>query len=227
MNDAVLPRSIELLGWSFSEAIPTTLGVSLFLVALAVIIRRRPGLREAAEAVYEMVERSIKSSVSPEVDARPVVPLILTLWLFIGATNLVGLLPGLRSPTADLATACALALLSLSAGHVLAIRAGGMASFRRFLEPHPLMLPFNIVGELSRTLALALRLFGNMLSGQLIGAIVLYLAGLLVPVPLLLLGVLTAVVQAYIFGVLTLVFTAGGLEAAGRRARLHPEEEPS
>ena len=82
------------------------------------------------------------------------------------------------------------------------------------MEPTPLLLPLNVIGELSRTFALALRLFGNMLSGTLVSAIVLYVAGLLVPVPLMLLSVLTSVVQAYIFGVLTLVFAASSLQSA-------------
>ena len=94
----------------------------------------------------------------------------------------------------------------------------------KYLEPNPLLLPFNIIGEASRTVALALRLFGNMLSGTLVGAIFVYLAGLLIPVPLMLLSALTAVVQAYIFGVLTLVFAASSLETAGRSASPSKQE---
>jgi hypothetical protein len=83
-------------------------------------------------------------------------------------------------------------------------------------------LPFNIIGELSRTVALALRLFGNMLSGALIGAIIVYLAGLLLPVPLMMLSVLTSLVQAYIFGVLTLVFAVSSVETVSRGPRGRP-----
>jgi F-type H+-transporting ATPase subunit a len=139
-----------------------------------------------------------------------------SLWLFIGVANLVGLLPLLSSPTRDLSLTAALALVSFGAGHVFAFRRAGMAYLRRYIEPSPFLLPFNVIGEISRTVAMALRLFGNMLSGTLIGAIAVYLAGLLIPVPLMLLGVLTGVVQAYIFGVLTLVFAAGSAEAATR-----------
>ena len=109
-----------------------------------------------------------------------------------------------------------LALIAFLAGHVYAYRAQGIRYLKHYLEPSRLLLPFNIIGELSRTVALALRLFGNMLSGHLIGAILVFLVGLPIPVPLLLLSVLTSVVQAYIFGVLTLVFTASSMQVAAR-----------
>ncbi len=109
-----------------------------------------------------------------------------------------------------------MAAIAFVAGHVHAYRKRGLSYLRQYISPNPLLLPLNILGEATRTLALALRLFGNMLSGTLVGAIVVALAGLLVPVPLMLLSVLTAVVQAYIFGVLTLVFAASSLETAER-----------
>lgn len=168
--------------------------------------------RQTLELVYDALERAILAMV--RADVRPLVPLILTQWLFIGLSNLAGLVPGIASPTRDLSLAAALAAVSFVAGHVHAVRQRGLGHLRQYIEPHPLLLPFNVLGELSRTVALALRLFGNMLSGTLVGAIFLYLAGLLVPVPLMLLSALTAVVQAYIFGVLTLVFAVGSLEAA-------------
>jgi F-type H+-transporting ATPase subunit a len=126
-------------------------------------------------------------------------------------------LPGVASPTRDLSLTAALALVSFSSGHIHAIRVHGVSYLRHYIEPSPFLLPFNVIGEIGRTIALALRLFGNMLSGHLVIAIVLYLAGLLLPVPLMLLGVLTGLVQAYIFGVLTLVFAASSLREAERR----------
>ena len=81
------------------------------------------------------------------------------------------------------------------------------------MQPNPILLPFNVIGELSRTLALAVRLFGNIMSLEMAALLVLLVAGLLVPVPLLMLHVVEALVQAYIFGVLALVYIAGGLES--------------
>lgn len=197
-----------------TDVVVVTLILSALLVLVGWVLRRVERTRLAVELAYEALEHAVVDMVS--VDARPLVPLIVTLWLFIGAANLVGLVPGVLSPTRDLSLTAALALISFSAGHIYALRTRGLRYLRQYIEPHPLLLPFNIIGELSRTVALALRLFGNMLSGSLIGAIIVYLAGLLLPVPLMFLSVLTSLVQAYIFGVLTLVFAVSSVETVSR-----------
>ncbi|MCC6903389.1 MAG: F0F1 ATP synthase subunit A [Polyangiaceae bacterium] len=202
---------------SVTDTMLVSLVVSVLLVAVGRLALRSPRARSALEIVYAALESSITSMTVSNV--RPLVPLVLTQWLFIGVANLAGLLPGIASPTRDLSIAAALAMVSFVAGHVHAARTRGIAYLRQYIEPSPFLLPFNVIGELSRTVALALRLFGNMLSGTLIGAILVYIAGLLVPVPLMLLGALTAVVQAYIFGVLTLVFAASSVENAMRPER--------
>jgi F-type H+-transporting ATPase subunit a len=162
-----------------------------------------------------------------DIDVAPLVPLVLTLWLFIGVANLIGLVPGVASPTRDLALTASLAAIAFAAGHLYAFKQRGLSYLRHYFEPNPILLPFNIIGEISRTVALALRLFGNMLSGSLVGAIIVYLVGLLVPVPLLLLSVLTSIVQAYIFGVLTLVFAASSAQAVTRAPHPRPETTDS
>ena len=197
--------------------------LSLLLVVGLRITLAIPKARRVLEIAYDALEANLYAMV--DVDIRPLVPLILTLWLFIGVANLVGVVPGVSSPTRDLSLAAALALIGFVAGHVHAIAQRGARYLRRYVEPTPLLLPFNLIGELSRTIALALRLFGNMLSGTLIAAIAVYLAGALIPVPLLLLGVLTSLVQAYIFGVLTLVFAASSLEVADRPPKAHKKGE--
>lgn len=196
--------------------------VSIILVVAGRIALRWDATRRSLEVVYEVLENAIVDMTTANV--RPLVPLVLTQWLFLGACNLLGLVPGLMSPTRDLSLAIALASIAFFAGHIHAIRTRGVSYLRHYLAPTPLVLPFNIIGEISRTIALALRLFGNMLSGTLVGAIVLYLAGLLLPVPLMLLSALTAVVQAYIFGVLTLVFAASSIEST---ATQHPDTRSS
>lgn len=203
--------------FAIGDTIVVTLVLSALLVVAGKIAIARPPARRALEVVYEVLENAVVS-ITP-IDVRPLVPLVLTQWLFIGLANLVGLLPGVQSPTRDLSLSAALAVVSFGAGHAVAIRRGGLGYLRQYVEPSPFLLPFNVIGELSRTVALALRLFGNMVSSALVGAVFLYVAGLLVPVPIMLLGALTAVVQAYIFGVLTLVFAASSLETATRRDR--------
>lgn len=198
----------------FTDVMVVSLVIGVLLVVGGRIALSIPRARAVLEIAYDALEQAICGMTSA--DVAPLVPLILTQWLFIGVSNLVGVVPGLQSPTRDLSMAAALAAVAFLAGHVLAARRRGIAYLKQYLEPSPFLLPFNIIGEVSRTIALALRLFGNMLSGALVGAIFVLLAGLLVPVPLMLLSVLTAVVQAYIFGVLTLVFAASSLESASR-----------
>lgn len=194
--------------------------ISLALLLTGRLLLAFPRSRRVLEIIYDVLGKSVQDMVS--VDVRPLVPLILTEWLFIGLSNLSGLVPGIESPTRDLALTAALALVAFVSGHVYAFRSQGVSYLRQYVEPSPFLLPFNIIGELSRTVALALRLFGNMLSAALVGAIIVYLAGFLLPVPLMLLTVLTSLVQAYIFGVLTLVFAASSLETASRRKRRPP-----
>jgi F-type H+-transporting ATPase subunit a len=222
--DALSPQVLVELGpLAITDTVATSLALSVALVLGGLVVVRVPSLREAAEVVYEQVEALIQEMVT--VDARPLVPLVLTQWVFLLAANLVGVLPVVASPTRDLSLTAALAVVAFGAGHTYGFRAQGLRYLRHYIEPNPLLLPFNVIGELSRTVALALRLFGNMLSGEIVGAIVVSLAGLLVPIPLMLLDVLTSVVQAFIFGVLTLVFTASAMQVAGEHARTAPPPE--
>ncbi len=195
-----------------TETVVVSVVLTLILVVGGHFAVRSQKLREPLEVIYERVEAMVQNMVT--VDAGPLVPLVLTQWVFILAANLVGVIPIIASPTRDLALTAALAVVALGAGHVYGFRANGWRYLRHYLEPNPIMLPFNLIGEVTRTLSLALRLFGNMLSGEIIGAIAVSLAGLLLPIPLMILDVLTSVVQAYIFGVLTLVFTASAMQVA-------------
>ena len=146
--------------------------------------------------------------------AQRLLPFIGTLWLFIAVANLVGLVPGLRSPTGDLSLTVALALLVFFAVHWFGIRIDGPRAYlRHYLDPIPILLPFHLLGEITRTLALAIRLFGNMISLEMAALLVLLVAGFLAPVPLLMLHIVEALVQAYIFGTLALVYVAGALQS--------------
>lgn len=197
-----------------TDTVLVTFVLSVLIVVAGVVSLQIPRARAALEIGYAALERSIMATTSA--DVRALVPLILTLWTFLAVANLVSFVPGVASPSRDLSIAAALALISFFAGHIHAAWRHGVSYLRHYIEPSPLLLPFNIMGEIGRTIALAIRLFGNMLSGHLVVAIVLYLAGLLIPVPLMVLGVLTGLVQAYIFGVLTLVFAASSLREAER-----------
>ena len=179
--------------------------------ALTRRLSMRPGvMQEIIEAAYDATERTVRD-VLP-VGAPPVVPIIGTLWLLIGGANLIGLLPGFITPTADLNTTFALAVLSFSMTHIFGIKTRGLRGYlAHYKEPTWLLLPFHLIAEATRTIALAVRLFGNMLSGELIAVILLGIVGFLVPVPFDLLHFIISLIQAYIFGILTLVFIAGGI----------------
>ena len=194
-----------------------SLSASAIVVALALLVRiglrkNRSGWPVAAEFVVDHLEGIMRDMF--ECDPRPYTPLVVTLALFIGTANLLGLVPGMRSPTADFSTTAALSAVVFLAVPFYGIRARGLRAYlRHYLEPSPLLLPLEIITEVSRTLALAVRLFGNMVSEELVIAVLLSIAGLLVPVPIMMLSVLTGVVQAYIFAVLTIVYLSAAVRA--------------
>ena len=192
--------------------------VMALLVGLALAGTRRlsvaaPGrLQAALEGSVLALQGAIDSAAPGQ--ARRLLPFIGTLWLFIGTANLLGLIPGLSSPTNDLSLTLALALLVFFAVHWYGVRIDGVRAYlRHYLDPNPVLLPFHVIGEITRTLALAIRLFGNMMSLELAALLVLLVAGFLAPVPLLMLHIVEALVQAYIFGTLALVYVAGALQS--------------
>jgi F-type H+-transporting ATPase subunit a len=136
-------------------------------------------------------------------------PFIGTLFIFIAASNLLAVVPGFRPPTGSLSTTTALAICVLIAVPLYGLAdRGPLGYLRKYVQPTVFMLPFNIIGELSRTLALAVRLYGNVMSGTVIVAILVGIAPFLFPILIQLLGLLTGLIQAYIFAVLAMVYIA-------------------
>lgn len=136
-------------------------------------------------------------------------PFIGTLFIFIVTCNILSVVPGFITPTASVTTPIALAVCVFVAVPVYGILNRGLKAYlKRYVQPTPLMLPFTIIGEISRTVALGIRLFGNMMSGNLIVAILLSLAPLFFPVAMQAFGLLIGVIQAYVFAVLALVYIA-------------------
>jgi F-type H+-transporting ATPase subunit a len=146
--------------------------------------------------------------------ARTIMPFIASLWVFLVIANLTGLVPGLHSPTRDLSATAALAFLVFLSTHWFGIRSQGLRGYlHHYLSPSPILLPFHILGEITRSIALAVRLFGNMMSLEMAALLILLVAGFLAPVPILMLHIVEALVQAYIFGMLALIYVAGGLQS--------------
>ncbi len=146
-----------------------------------------------------------------------------TLFLFVAAAALATVVPGYEPPTGSLSTTVALALCVFVAVPLFGIREQGLRGYlKSYLEPTWIMLPFNLISELSRTLALAVRLFGNMMSGAMIVGILLTITPFLFPVVMTLLGLLTGMVQAYIFSILAAVYLAAATRPAPSPAKPAP-----
>lgn len=137
-----------------------------------------------------------------------------TLFLFIALASLCTIIPGYEPPTGSLSTTAALALCVLVAVPMFGIGEQGLGNYlKSYAEPTVIILPFNIISELSRTLALAVRLFGNMMSGSMILAILLTITPFIFPIAMSALGLLTGMVQAYIFSILAGVYIASATRA--------------
>ena len=196
----------------------TSSAVSLALVGVAVLLRiglaRSPNGQPAAIALFtvEWLDRLVR-----DVAGRPeptIVTLSGSLFLFIAACNLSGQLPGVRPATASLATTSALAVIVFLAVPVAGIRARGVRSYLMdYFRPNPLLAPLHLISEFSRTLALSVRLFGNMMSGHLIVALLVALTGFLVPMPLMALDLLIGLLQAYIFAILATVYVGAAIRS--------------
>ncbi|MGO9998687.1 MAG: F0F1 ATP synthase subunit A [Acetobacteraceae bacterium] len=204
-----------------TQPVLVTWGIMALLAGGSWLLTRRLTLRPTGpQAVLELVVDGITSQIrdTMRADARPYLPLIGTLFLFILTANWSSLVPGIEPPTAHIETDAALALIVFVAIAWFGIRArGAIGWLASFAEPNLLMVPLNLVESFTRTFSLLVRLFGNVMSGVFVIGIVLSLAGLLVPVPLMALELLTGAVQAYIFSVLAMVFIGGAVGEAPKR----------
>ncbi len=205
----------------FSATLLYTWLVMALLVACSWLVTRRLSSDtqlSRSQNLLEVLVEMLRSQIQEIGQQNPMryLPFIGTLFLFILASNLLSVIPGFVPPTASLSTTTALALCVFLAVPLYGISKLGFRRYlHQYLQPTPIMLPFNIIGELSRTLALAIRLFGNTMSGVLIVGVLLVIAPLFFPVIMQLLGLVTGVIQAYIFAVLAMVYIASATQIQG------------
>jgi F-type H+-transporting ATPase subunit a len=198
-----------------TETVVTTWIVMAAICSVSFLATRRLSIKPSAsqeilEAAFEAVEKTVRE-VLP-IDPWTALPVLGTIWILIGFSNLIGMIPGLRTPTADLNTTFAFAVISYSMTHVFGIKTRGIKGYlAHYKEPTWLLIPIHLMAEVTRTIALAVRLFGNMLSGEMIAIILIGIVGFLAPIPFDLLHIVIGLIQAYIFGILTLVFIATGI----------------
>jgi F-type H+-transporting ATPase subunit a len=212
-----------------TRPVVTTWVIMLVLAVASWASTRRLALTPTRrQAVLEMLVSGMMSQIEEVIrsDARPLLPLLGTLFIFLLAANTSGILPGVQAPTAHIETPAALGLIVFLAVHVFGVRARGLVRYLgSFAQPKLIMLPLNLLSEITRTFSLMVRLFGNIMSGEFLIALVLALAGLFLPVPLMALELLIGVVQAYIFTVLATVFigaaVGGDAGGAGEPVAIH------
>jgi F-type H+-transporting ATPase subunit a len=217
-------------GLNVNATIVNTWIVMALLVGISMLITRNlradvppDRWRTALEVIVKAIQEQIEE-ITPN-SARHVMYFSGTLFLFIALSNLLLIIPGFSPPTASLSTTAALALSVLVAVPLFGIvRNGVRGHLKGYLEPSMLMLPFNIIGEFSRGISLAIRLYGNVMSGAVIAAILLGIAPFLFPVVMNMLGILTGLIQAYIFAILATVYISSA--TADSQPSAHEEDKP-
>ena len=211
----------EIIFWQsgffkLNATIVFTWALMLVLAVGAKLITRKLSTehqRSRWQNLLEIVVTAIAKQIE-EIGLRPpekYLGFLGTLFLFVAAASLCTVIPGYEPPTGSLSTTAALAVCVLVAVPIFGISEQGLAGYlKSYVKPTFIMLPFNIISEISRTLALAVRLFGNMMSGGMIIAILLTITPFIFPIVMTLLGLLTGMVQAYIFSILAAVYIAAG-----------------
>jgi len=200
--------------------IVTTWAIMLVLVGASVLITRKlkTGIHISRwQCILEMLVTFMNDQIKEVGLNHPeeYIGFIGTLFLFIGTANICIILPWYEAPTGSLSTTAALAISVFIAVPFFGIMKSGLAGYlKSYIKPTFIMLPFNLISEISRTLALAVRLFGNIMSGGMIVAILLSITPLIFPIVMKALGLLTGMVQAYIFSILATVYIAGAVEGS-------------
>lgn len=175
------------------------------------------------EVIVGYIRQQVKEITQQNPD--PFIPFLGTLFLFISISGLLTIIPGFQPPTGSLSTTSALAICVFFAIPIFGIaKKGTRAYFKQYLEPSIFMMPFNIIGDFSRILALAVRLFGNVMSGTLIVAVLFVITPLFVPIVMQVLGLLIGQIQAYIFTVLATVYIASATRVENKPEQINQKE---
>ncbi len=195
--------------------------VMLMLILLSVLATRAlkinpGGTQNVMEVIVSGIHKLLIDTMGEH--GMKFFPLIATIGLFILFSNLLGLVPGFESPTANLNTNLSMALVVFVLTHIMGVKIHGWKYVKQFIGPNPwlapLIFPIEIVGHLARPVSLTFRLFGNIEGGHIVLAVILLLVPLLVPLPILVLKLLICFIQTLVFMLLSMMYIAGAMEAA-------------
>jgi F-type H+-transporting ATPase subunit a len=196
-----------------------TLLVVVLLALMSFLATRRlqvyPGrFQNVMEVIVDALDSLLSDTMGH--NGRKFFPLIATLGIFILTSNLIGIIPGFESPTANINTTAAMALVVFVSTHVVGVMSHGFKYFKQFMGPvwwlTPLMMPIEIISHFSRPLSLTVRLFGNIMGEDIVLGVVLLLVPLLVPLPVFVLMIFTSVIQTLVFMLLAMMYISGAME---------------
>lgn len=199
-----------------STVVYTWIIMAIVLAVFAILgrsLKIRPSrVQNALEWLVEVIDTMVRDMIHEQ--PRIFVPIVGTLTILIAALNLGGLIPGIRSPTTDLNTPLALAIIVFISVHYYGIRRKGLVGhLKHYVEPIFILLPIEVASEFARTLSLTFRLFGNILGEEIVIAVLFLILPVLIPVPMMLFSIFTSVIQAYVFTLLTIVYISGAVQA--------------
>jgi F-type H+-transporting ATPase subunit a len=201
------------------EHVTYTLFVFMLLALLSVMATRRLAVYPGkAQNVMEVILGGFDSLLNEIMghNGRKFFPLIATLGLFILTSNLIGIVPGFESPTSNINTNAAMAIVVFLSTHVVGVKEHGLKYFKQFMGPvwwlTPLMLPIEVISHISRPLSLTFRLFGNIKGEDIVLLVVLFLVPWFVPLPVFILMIFTSLVQTLVFMLLAMMYIAGAME---------------
>ena len=226
------PVLFYLFGMPISQTVVMTWILMAITIVIVLILRK--ALPSLLETLLEFITGMV-GDVSDVDNLNPYLPLLGSLFIFILLSNIISIVPGLRSPTSDINTTLALALVVLFSVQIYGIRQKGFWGYLKTFSDPIWLFPLEIVSQISRTFSLTLRLFGNIMSGDLIVAIVFSIIPLIVPVAMMSLSLLTGVLQAYVFTILAALYIASAVEvniedekmkrASSRKTKKNRKEE--
>jgi len=203
------PVLFYLLGIPISQTVVMTWILIVITVVIVLILRKV--LPSLLETMLEFITGMVADVLDVD-NLNPYLPLLGSLFIFILLSNMLSIVPGLKSPTSDINTTLALALVVLFSVQLYGIRQKGFWGYLKTFSDPIWLFPLEIVSQVSRTFSLTLRLFGNIMSGDLIVAIVFSIIPLIVPVAMMSLSLLTGVLQAYVFTILAALYIASAVE---------------